>query len=355
MNNALVLNEQRRRVRGLITLFLKEMKSRKDNSKYYGTDTQTKNKFYSRIEKAYSEINNRLNNDSFFNLNKDQLFTIEKILTENISRLEFNLSGLLNFTPNEDLVIPGIKEYKEYNSARARVPLYNEDIPKTRKAIKEEIFYSDNISQKQTKEFPIHRDYMLNQDNIFTDITEDTFTTIDGKKIDVIRKTRYIEYTDENNAIKSWGSLVNSLANVLSNMKGESITPEDVDKAMDNAGAYRMDSNLYYSDILTNKYGLSAKREDVSQTPIHAILKKIDDTITIDKRPVIIMLGNQSNGHFAVITGIRYDDYGNATHYIINDPTSNSAGGRYLDRETLSSEENKSKRVTAVISLSQDR
>jgi len=358
MDSALVLNDQRRRVRGLITLFLKEMKSRKDNSKYYGVDSQVKNKFYNRIEKAYSEINYRLNNDSFFNLTKDQLFTIEKILTENMSALEFNLSGVFNFVPSEDLIIPGIKEYKEYNGVWGRVPLHNDDNPKKRKIVKEEIFYAGNSSQskqKRAEEFPIHQDYMLNRDNVFTDVTEDTFTTIDGKKIDVIRKTRHVEYQDENNAIKSWGSLVSSLAAVLSNMKGESVTPEDIDKAMDNAGAYRIDSNLYYSDILTNNYGLSAERVDVAQTPIHATLKKIDDTITIDKKPVIVMLGNQSNGRFAVITGIHYDDYGNATHYIVNDPTSNTTNGKYLDRETLLSGDDKSKRVTAIINLTQDR
>lgn len=355
MDNALVLNDQRRRVRGLITLFLEEMKSRKDNGKYYGGDIQAKNKFYSRIEKAYSEINYRLNNNSFFNLTIDQLFTIEKILTENISRLEFNLSGVFNFVPGKDFIIPGIKEYKEYNGSWGRVPLYNDDNLKKRKAIKEEIFYADVISQaKQPDEFQIHQDYMLNQDNIFTDVTEDTFTTIDGKKIDVIRKTHHVEYTDVNNAIKSWGSLVSSLAGVLSNMKGESLTPEDIDSAMDNAGAYRIDSNLYYSDILTDNYGLSAKREDVTQTPIHATLKKIDDIITINKRPVIIMFGDRSNGHFAVITGIHYDDYGNATHYTISDPTSNSTAGKYLDRETLLSGDNRSKRVTEIISLFQD-
>jgi len=355
MDNAAALNDQRRRVRGLIALFLKEMKSHKDNGKYYGIDTQTKNKFYSRIEKAYLEINYRLNNDSFFNLTKDQLFTIEKILTENINRLEFNLSGYLNFTPNEDLIIPGIKEYKEYNGSWGRVPLYN-DNSKKRRAVKEEIFYADNISpSKQPERFPIHQDYMLNHDNIFTDVTEDTFTTVDGKRINVIRKTRHVEYQDENNAIKSWGSLVSSLAGVLSNIKKEPVTPEDIDKVMNHAGAYRIDSSLYYSDILTKNYGLSAKREDVSQTPIHEILKKIDDTIIIDKKPVIIMLGNQSNGHFAVITGIHYDDYGNATHYTVSDPTSNSIDGKFLDRDTLLSGDDRSKKLTAIISLSQDR
>jgi hypothetical protein len=361
MTEVNLIVEKRKRVRALVMFFLSQMGTRAKEETfakaYYGQNTRERTRLHKHILTALSEAHNNLNSEKIFSLSPDELSSIEKNLSDGLRQLNFDLGGVFNFIPREDVIIPGIRDYKQYDGKWARVPLRN-DMPtseRKKEKIKEEIYYVNrtiNDLPGKSAEFPGYQNNVARRDGTFTDTSEETFTKINGEQVKVVKKTYYVEYSQEKNTIGSWGCLVSSLAMVLSYMKRESITPADVDKAADDSGAYSISSNLDYRDMIKNYYSLSASSEDVSQSSNETILSKIDTFLTGDnKKPVILMYGTPGNSHFVVVVGLHYNDYGNISHYLISDPASNTDKARYLDRETLLCPYNKSRKVTHIISM----
>jgi hypothetical protein len=364
MTEVNLIVEKRKRVRALVMFFLSQMGTRAKEEtfakSYYGQNTRDRTRLHKHILTALPDAHNQLNSEKFFSLSPDELSTIEKNLSDGLRQLNFDLGGIFNFNPREDVVIPGVRDYKQYDGKWARVPLRDdlETTERIKKAISiQELdfssgFLNERSPRSKTTRLPDYKENINKEEATFTETTEKTFTKIDGSKVTVIKKTTYVEYSKEKNTIGAWGCLVSSLAIVLSYMKGEDITPQDVDKVADDAGAYNVSSVLDYRKMINDIYHLSAKSENVSQSSNETILSKIDAFLTGEnKKPVILMYGTQGNSHFVVVIGLHYDDYGNISHYIISDPNSNTDKARYLDRETLLCPYNKSRKVTHIISL----
>jgi hypothetical protein len=277
----------------------------------------------------------------------------------------------------EDVSIPGMENYNYKQGAYPNVALNNtrptlvyEDVLMTEEEIEDITGKIISSTQKAPTGYKPKGEIMTKISQHYHEVDKKTFdewnqyyrqkygyNAFETRKTEHTVKITYDHIPKNVNTIATWGCLVTALADVLSYLRNQNITPDMVDKQADgynNAGEkisngfYAEDSaNLLFPNLLSDRYGYSIGSVnnpngknttglEVNASNIDFARQLIDEKID-SRQPVILQYGPRGNSHFVVAVGYKYDDYGNRSHYIINDPgaPNNAEDARFLDRQTL--------------------